>query len=437
MPTGEGGFTLRGMILSLFKDTLPPGHPLGSVRVPGSKSVSNRALLLAAMAPGESRLTGGLEAEDTRWMRESLGHLGFAVDLEGGAWGLRGGARPRPGATPLWLGASGTSLRFLFPWLALQAEGPVVLEGEARLFERPLGPLLDALRSQGARWVPSTTGGTLHPCPAPPGTLEAEVDGGLSSQFISGLAMAAASLPGGGHLRWAGPVASSAYLGLTARWLEAFGCRNALGPSGWTIAGGGLGGRSLDLPADWSGAAAFLAAAAVTGRALDLGPLDPGDGQSDARLTAILGEAGCTARWTGDGLRFQGPLSTGLQADLESCPDLGPVLAATAALAPGPSVLTGLQTLPLKECDRLDASADLVRWLGGRAEVEGDHTLRIWPGTPAPDRAPYDPRRDHRMAFAAAVGGLRWGGTLADPGCVAKTFPGFWEAWERMLRGAP
>lgn len=122
-------------------------------------------------------------------------------------------------------------------------------------------------------------------------------------------------------------------------------------------------------------------------------------------------------------------------ADLTLCPDLGPVLAATAALAPGPSVLTGLHTLPLKECDRLEASADLVRWLGGEAQVEGDHTLRIQPGPLPGHRAPFDPRNDHRMAFAAAVGGLRAGGEVIRPDCVAKTFPGFWEVWRPFVQG--
>jgi len=138
--------------------------------------------------------------------------------------------------------------------------------------------------------------------------------------------------------------------------------------------------------------------------------------------------------WAGaQRLEVAGPLQRGLDADLTDCPDLGPVLAALAALAPGPSELRGLQTLPLKECDRLDASAELVRWLGGQAEVIGDHTLRITPGTPAPGRAPFNPRNDHRMAFAAAVGALRWGGELEDPHCVAKTFPDFWEVWRDML----
>jgi 3-phosphoshikimate 1-carboxyvinyltransferase len=109
------------------------------------------------------------------------------------------------------------------------------------------------------------------------------------------------------------------------------------------------------------------------------------------------------------------------------------VLAALAALAPGPSELRGLHTLPLKECDRLDASAELVGWLGGRAEVIGDHTLRVAPGPHPGPRSPFDPRNDHRMAFAAAVGGLRCGGALRDPHCVAKTFPDFWAVWRGML----
>ena len=114
------------------------------------------------------------------------------------------------------------------------------------------------------------------------------------------------------------------------------------------------------------------------------------------------------------------------------------MLAALAALAPGPSELRGLHTLPLKECDRLDASAELVRWLGGQAEILDGHTLRVAPGVALgaalADRAPFDPRNDHRMAFAAAVGGLRRGGELRDPHCVAKTLPDFWRVWQGMLR---
>jgi 3-phosphoshikimate 1-carboxyvinyltransferase len=422
------------MNLLLPEDTfLPSGAALNPVRIPGSKSITNRALLLAALAPGISRLRGGLEAEDTRWMRQALRGLGFPLEERDDLWILQGGGRPRAGADPLWLGASGTTLRFLLPWLALSAKGPLRLEGDPRLFERPLGPLLEPLQDLGARWLSDGTGAWLHPVPMPPRRLDLRVDARLSSQFLSGLALAAAGLPEPSLLTWS-EVASSSYLVLTTQWLHRFGCAASLEAGSWHIPGGSLQPQDQELPGDWSGAAAFLAAAAATGKGLRLEPLDPEDTQGDRAMVSILEAAGCRARWVGPmDLELSNPLLRGLDADLTDCPDLGPVLAALAALAPGPSELRGLQTLPLKECDRLDASAELVRWLGGQAEVIGDHTLRIRPGTPDPARAPFNPRNDHRMAFAAAVGGLRFGGTVQDSHCVAKTFPDFWEAWRKML----
>lgn len=424
------------MILSLPRDiVLADAAPLRGIPLPGSKSVTNRALLLAAMAPGASVLRGGLEAEDTRWMRDSLRSLGIAIEVEGPEWRILGGPRPKA-SRKLWLGASGTSLRFLLPWLALHGEGVIHLTGEPRLFERPLGPLLEPLEASGATWIASRNGGLLHPASPSPPRLEARVDGTLSSQFITGLALAAAGLPQGGSLQWSHPPASPSYLALTVHWLQAFGCEARLRPDGLEIPPG-LQPLDTDLPADWSGAAAFLCAAAVTGRSITLGPLDPEDSQGDRALVDLLASAGCELNWNGSTLTLHGPLIRGLHAHLESCPDLGPVLAATAALAPAPSVLTGLHTLPLKECDRLDASAELVRWLGGEAAVVGDHTLKIIPGPDPGPRSPFDPRNDHRMAFAAAVGALRCGGDMKDPQCVAKTFPDFWSRWDRMLGREP
>ena len=427
------------MNLSLFQDTLPPGAPLGPVQVPGSKSVTNRALLLAAMAPGTSTLHGGLEAEDTRWMRECLWTLGMPVVEVGSTWNISGGFAPNA-AGPIYVGASGTTLRFLIPWLAFNAKVPIRINGAARLFERPLGPLLVPLLDQGAKWKFEGNGAWLHPVPETPEKLDTMVDGALSSQFITGLALAVAGLRNGGTLSWDTPVASPSYLEITRHWLARFGCDSELRESSWHIPGNQLNAVDVVLPGDWSGAAAFLAAAAVTGRSIRVGILDADDPQGDRVLEGILVDAGCTSHWHGQHLSLSGPLRHGIHADLTLCPDLGPVLAATCALAPEPSTLTGLQTLPHKECDRLEASAELVRWLGGEADIIGDHTLEIRPATASRmkgPRAPFDPRNDHRMAFAAAVGALRCGGELKDHDCVAKTFPAFWDLWEEMLRETP
>ncbi|MBI3129736.1 MAG: 3-phosphoshikimate 1-carboxyvinyltransferase [Acidobacteria bacterium] len=423
------------MPLSLPRDTRS-GSPLRSIPIPGSKSVTNRALLLAGLAPGQSRLAGGLEAEDTRWMREALVACGIRITEQAGAWVVAGGSPPAP-SQPLWLGASGTSLRFLLPWLALAALTPVELHGDARLFERPLDPLLDPLQALGARVSRTDHGLRILPAPAPAAPVRLQVDASLSSQFLTGLALALAGSPQGGTLTWTA-TSSPTYLELTNTWLHRFGCDARLDATSWQIPGGALHPLHARLPGDWSGAAAFYAAAALTGREITLGPWDPGDPQGDRALLQILAHAGAQVEVRKDPagdehITLRGPLGRGLIADLEACPDLGPVLAAVAACAPGPSLLTGLHTLPLKECDRLDASAELVRWFGGRAEVEGDHTLRITPGNTPSSRAPFDPRNDHRMAFAAAVGALVHGGELLHPGCVAKTFPHFWESWAEML----
>lgn len=410
--------------------------PLGTVRVPGSKSVTNRALLLAAQSAGKSVLAEGLEAEDTRCMREALRALGIGIRPEGATWHIVGGSAPRF-REPLWMGASGTAFRFLVPWIALNADRPVEFRGNPRLFSRPLEALLEPLRALGCRWRPTESGGILQPVAIRPHRLEAQVDAGGSSQFLSGLAMAAAGLSEGGHLAWTGAPVSPSYLRLTAHWMERFGCPSSLHARHWSIPGASLGSRSLRIPGDWSAAAVFLCASAVTGRSIRVAPLDPGDPQGDRAILEILGRTGSVFSWENDTLCFRGALERGLEADLAECPDLGPVLAAVAALAPGPSLLRGLETLPHKECDRLEASVDLVHWLGGRAEIVEGSSLAIQSGHPAAQRPPFDPRNDHRMAFAAAVGALRFPGELLDPGCVAKTFPGFWDAWGKALGAAP
>jgi 3-phosphoshikimate 1-carboxyvinyltransferase len=342
------------------------------------------------------------------------------------------------------VGAAGTALRFLLPLAALHCKGPVRFIGAKRLFERPLAPLLDALASCGASWGFEAGGGLLTPPAEKPSRADLEIDGSLSSQFASGLAMAAAGLPGGGALMLAGSAASRGYLALTCSLLEAFGCPARLSEGSFVVPGGALRPADVEVPGDWSAAAPFFCAAAVLGRRVEAFPLDPSDGQADRAVLGILGECGSSWAFRGGACVFDGRLERGVQADLSGCPDLAPALAAAAAAAPGPSELRGLGGLPHKESDRLKGIARLVAWAGGRAEGLPGPALAIHPapvaaatfppGAPATP-APFDPHGDHRMAFAAAVCALRNGGEVLDGACVAKSFPGFWEEWRKWGAG--
>jgi 3-phosphoshikimate 1-carboxyvinyltransferase len=412
--------------------------------------VANRALALASLAPGESALSGlsppgGLPG-DVAAMLGALRALGAEIECAGGLLRVRGGAGFAP-AGALDVGAAGTAPRFLLPLAALHCRAPVRFRGAGRLFERPLAPLLDALASCGASWRagaapqgPSGTegrGGLLTPPAEKPDRVDLEIDGGLSSQFASGMAMAAAGLPGGGAIRWAGQAASRGYLALTCSALEAFGCPARLSKGSFVVPGGALRPADVEIPGDWSAAAAFFCAAAVLGRRVEARPLGPSDGQADRAVLDVLGSCGSSWAFRGGGCVFDGRLDSGFRADLSGCPDLAPVLAAAAAAAAGPSELRGLGGLPHKESDRLEGIARLVAWAGGRAETLPGPALAIRPapaGAPRPPGA-FDPRGDHRMAFAAAVCALRNGGEVLDGACVAKSFPGFWDEWRAWGAG--
>jgi 3-phosphoshikimate 1-carboxyvinyltransferase len=414
--------------------------------------MANRALVLASLAKGESRISGlppdGLP-DDVAAMFGALRALGAGMGFADGRLRVYGGARFAP-AGALDVGAAGTALRFLLPLAALHCKGPVRFIGAKRLFERPLAPLLDALASCGASWCAGAApqdhgsggsgGGLLVPPTEGPSRVDLEIDGSLSSQFASGLAMAAAGLPGGGAIRWAGPAASWSYLALTRSLLEAFGCPARLSEGSFVVPGGALRPADVEVPGDWSAAAPFFCAAAVLGRRVEAFPLDPSDGQADRAVLDILDECGSSWAFSGGACVFDGRLGRGVQADLSDCPDLAPALTAVAAAAPGPSELRGLGGLPHKESDRLRGIARLVAWAGGRAEERPGPALVIRPAPKAtapliakasPPPAPFDPHGDHRMAFAAAVCALRNGGEVLDRVCVAKSFPGFWEEWRK------
>lgn len=475
------------------------GRSLGLAAVPPSKSAMNRALVLACLAEGESlicwggagqshppydgplppetkptkaqsapdphgqrqlggQLGGAALPDDVALMCGGLKALGCELALEKGGIRVFGGRRLRAiDGGAIDAGSAGAVLRFLLPLAALHCDGPIEFSGSERLFERPHGPLLDALARLGAEWrwgAGGRPGGTLEPIGRPTNIadleLEIDIDGGLSSQFISGLAMAVAGLgrkpeqgparkpeQGPAHrwrLKWAHEPASIGYLRMTQDWLGRFGCAAQLHDGGLDIPVSGLSGGSHRAYGDWGAAAALFCAAAALDGEIRVHPLSFGDCQPDSAILRILEKAGSTWLLNGDCCHFKGGLKKGIEADLASCPDLVPTLAAAAALAPGESALAGLGALPHKESDRLNGCKRLAEWLGARCEIMDGPSLRIHGIGPVAVRGAtrpigaFDPMGDHRMAFGAAIGALRLGGTVLDPSCVSKSFPGFWDA---------
>jgi len=401
------------------------------VTLPGSKSITARALILAAIADGPSRLVRPLRARDTDLMAAGLRSLGATVEDDGTDWLVTPG--PLRGPADIDAGLSGTVLRFLPPVAAL-ATGPVRVDGDPRLRDRPNAGLLGALRDLG---VGIDDGGrgkapfTVHGTGRVRGGAVV-VDARESSQIVSGLLLAAARFDDGLDLSLTGGVPSMPHVDMTVARLRAHGVEVTATERGWRVSPGPIGARDLVVEPDLSNAAPFLAAALVTGGRVTVRDWPEVTTQPGAQLDRLLTDMGATVERTTEGLRVTG---TGtirpLDADLGEVGELTPVLAALCALADGPSRLAGIGHLRGHETDRLQALDEVLTAVGARVEQLPDG-LVIDPGPRRP--ALLDSYADHRMVHAAAVLGLAIEGVRAgDPGAVAKTLPDFVERWAGLL----
>jgi 3-phosphoshikimate 1-carboxyvinyltransferase len=407
-----------------------------TVRVPGSKSITNRALVLAALAPGESRLRGALRSRDTGLMAGALRALGVPIVTDADEWVVTGGALSAPDAT-IDVGNAGTVARFIPPVAALAA-GDVRLDGDPRIRQRPLAPLVAALRALGVRVDASDTDGL-------PLTVQAtrsvaggavSVDASSSSQIVSGLLLAAARYDAGLAVEHVGsPLPSVPHLDMTVAMLRTAGVTVDVGPGErWRVHAGGLSPRVWDVEPDLSSAAPFLAAALATGGRVRVVGWPSQTTQPGGRLPELLREMGGSAQQEDDGLVVTGAQRIrGVDLDLHDVGELTPVIAALAALADGESRLRGVAHLRRHETDRLAALAREINALGGDVR-ETDDGLVVSPrplhgGT----FATYD---DHRMAMAGAVIGLVVRGVvLDDVATTSKTLPEFAAMWAAMLDG--
>ncbi|HVF05732.1 MAG TPA: 3-phosphoshikimate 1-carboxyvinyltransferase [Frankiaceae bacterium] len=401
-----------------------------TVRLPGSKSVTNRALVLGALAPGRTTLRGALRARDTELMAAALTALGSPVS-PGDEWTVDGAPAGAPvAADRVDLGNAGTVARFV-PAVAALRSGDVVLDGDPRIRERPVGPLLTALRALGAQVDGEAFPVTVRGRGVLPGG-GVTLDASTSSQLVSGLLLAGPSMVHGLVVRHSGPpVPSRPHLDMTVAMMRWFGADVAVDGDVWTVRPGAYQPRDVAVEPDLSGAAPFLAAAAVTGGVVRVEGWPRATTQPGAAIPALLAEMGCSYDLDGDTLVLRGGPLRGVDADLRHCPEAAPVLAAVACVAAGPTALRGIAHLRLQETDRLAALATELTKLGASV-TDTDDGLEVRPGPlRGGEFATYD---DHRLVMAAAVLGLVVPGVVvADVETVGKTMPDFAERWQAML----
>jgi 3-phosphoshikimate 1-carboxyvinyltransferase len=416
-----------------------PGPVDGTVALPGSKSLTNRFLVLAALANGPSLLRRPLRSRDTLLMAQALRDLGAGVEDTT----AHGSTTPDWVVTPATLGGgasiqcglAGTVMRFLPPVAAL-ANGPVTFDGDAQARLRPMGPVLDALRVLGAR-VDDGGRGTLpftdHGTGRMPGG-SVTLDASSSSQFISALLLAGARYDGGVTVHHDGkPVPSEPHIEMTVETLRDAGAIVDDGEADtWRVEPSEINGLDVQVEPDLSNAAPFLAAALVTSGRVTVPGWPQHTTQAGDAIRDILDTMGADVSLTREGLTVSGTGEIpGIDLDLHDASELTPVVAALAALADSPSVIRGVAHIRGHETDRLAA---LARELGARGTVvtETEDGLRI---TPRPlDAGLFHTYADHRMVMAGALLGLRAPGLVVeDPGTVAKTLPEFVELWHQLV----
>ncbi|MEU7552551.1 3-phosphoshikimate 1-carboxyvinyltransferase [Streptomyces sp. NPDC044571] len=405
-----------------------------TARIPGSKSITNRALLLAAAADGVSLLRSPLVSEDTVAFREALIGLGVPVETGPDGWKVCGSGRAPAAGGTVWCEDAGTAARFLPPFAATGA-GTFTFDGTGQLRARPLRPLADALGRLGADARVAEPVGGLPLTVTARGLTGGEltVDASLSSQYLTGLLMAGPLMRRPLTVRGQGLV-SRPYITMTQTLMRHFGAYvDEFEGGAIQVLPGGYRAAEFDVEPDASTASYFFAAAAVTGTTVTVPGLGRGSVQGDLGFVEVLRRAGARVE-IGERettVTGTGPLRGGFDVDMGDISDTFMTLAAVAPLADAPITVHSIAHARLKESDRIAAVEENLRACGIRTE-SGPDRLTVHPGRPA--AAEIACRRDHRIAMAFSVLGLRVPGiTLDDPSCVGKTFPGFHAELERLF----
>jgi 3-phosphoshikimate 1-carboxyvinyltransferase len=398
---------------------------VAEVRIPGSKSVTNRALFLSACASGLSYLRRPLLSDDTEAFAAGLTALGYDLQRSAEDVALTGSPTGPPAtAADVYCRDAGTAARFL-PALAATGHGTFRFDASPQMRRRPVGPMVAALRDLGATVTHTGQDGHL-PLTVESGGLAGgpvTMDASVSSQFLTALLMAAPLTRDGLAITVTGMV-SAPYVDMTVRMMRQFGVKVKRDGGTFTVPPGGYAARSFTVEPDASAASYFFAAAAITGQTAFVPGLGADSLQGDVAFARVLKRMGATVEVWPDGLAVTGtgPLHGG-EVNMRDISDTMPTLAAIAPFADGPVRIVDVANVRVKESDRLDACADNLRRLGIEVAT-GPDWIEIWPGHPK--GAEIGCRGDHRIAMSFSVTGLRTPGlTLDDPGCVGKTFPDF------------
>ncbi len=407
------------------------GPIVGAIRPPGSKSITNRALICAALSDGASMLRGALDSEDTRVMIDALRRLGLNVQTNEDGTEIRlsgcGGRIPAPEAD-LFLANSGTSIRFLTALTTL-GQGRYRLDGISRMRERPIEDLLRALRDLGAN-VAAENGDGCPPVVVTAGGLpggSATIRGNISSQFLSALLMSAPGASGNVRLVVDGELVSKPYVTMTLAVMESFGVRVDAGTLDlFSIpAGQSYQGREYSVEPDASAASYFWAAAAITGGRVTVQGLSRDALQGDVGFCECLQAMGCEVQYGDEEITVIGGPLRGVTVDMNAISDTVQTLAAVALYADGPTTITGVPHIRFKETDRIGDLACELRKLGAEVQEHADG-MRIVPGVLR--GAAIETYNDHRMAMSLALVGLRTPGVvIRNPQCTEKTYPHFFD----------
>jgi 3-phosphoshikimate 1-carboxyvinyltransferase len=405
--------------------------PDAVVRVPGSKSITNRALLCAALAAGTSELRGALFADDTLAMMDAVEALGASIerDADRRSVAVTGGAFASRRMTRVDARASGTTSRFILPAIAT-GTAECVVDGDRQLRARPFEPLVDALLQIGASVQALEEPGRLPLAvhgPAAGG--EVSIPGHISSQFLSGLLLAGPRMEHGLAVELTSPLVSVPYVEMTRSVMAAFG----VATDGLHVAPAEYRPAEFEIEPDASAASYFFAAAAITGGRVTVEGLGRDSIQGDIEFLAILERMGARVERGMRSITVTGGGELhGVEADMSDISDTAQTLAAVAVFANGPTRVRGIGFIRAKETDRISAIVAELRRAGIDATAEDDGFV-IVPGTPEPAR--FETYGDHRMAMSLALLGLRVRGVeLVNPGCVAKTYPGYFDDLERLRR---